>query len=538
MLSLLASVVLAQNTPDTSPPPSPQSSLPGPAAPSPHPQLSVSAPAHPQPLSPRSLSALPPNWWYPPPQEVRPLPGGLDKVPLFNSNSPEVMRRSGILLSTFPPQGKRYPQAHLNYAFTGRFNIFAHHIAKAQQANHTRTLYHGLMLHNPGQRPVTVEVMQAASFLGTPDAPFINLPPMVNNDLGRVFSGPGSRVMDLILRGRRQTYWPSRKILQPGQSSMLMNLPVPFPGARRAQSVTQIPKPLNLEAAKALAAPPAPPPKVGPSSNTRSSLFQLRSSGPVHVASLALQAPIQRGGREMYPTLDNWKHLLVNGRLLWPRDIAPSPLNSQSEPFFYGRVAGVSRGVTWQAQVTDTPTSPKLTIPEPGKAFAYGLSTLPRGTFGTRQIQSAPMLVRYPDTAYLSHGNYGVHYQLTLPLHNSTASSRRVVIAIDTPLKQDKVALRGLAYLRRAPKKQVFFRGTVRARYTNDLGRPQTRYFHLVQHRGQPGGPLVILNLNPQESRTVKVDYLYPPDATPPQVLTIRTISRSFITESKNEPNS
>jgi len=40
------------------------------------------------------------------PQSVRPLPGGLDRVPTFNSNSPELVRTGGILLSTFPPSGK------------------------------------------------------------------------------------------------------------------------------------------------------------------------------------------------------------------------------------------------------------------------------------------------------------------------------------------------------------------------------------------------------------------------------------------------
>lgn len=63
-------------------------------------------------------------------QEVRALPGSLDEVPVFNSNSPEVVQQDGILLSTFPPEGMANPEAHLNYAFNGRFDIFAHHIAR------------------------------------------------------------------------------------------------------------------------------------------------------------------------------------------------------------------------------------------------------------------------------------------------------------------------------------------------------------------------------------------------------------------------
>src|SRR4028118_1014477 len=95
------------------------------------------------------------------PGEVRALPGKLDKVLLFNSNSPEVVQKEGILLSTFPPVGKSVPTAHLNFPVTGRFDIFAHHIAKATSPEDLRTLYLGVILHNSNPKPVTVEVLQA-----------------------------------------------------------------------------------------------------------------------------------------------------------------------------------------------------------------------------------------------------------------------------------------------------------------------------------------------------------------------------------------
>ena len=66
------------------------------------------------------------------PQTVRPLPGGLDTVPVFNSNSPEIIESDGILLSTFPSRGKSAPSAHLNYPLSGRFDIFSHHVARGQ----------------------------------------------------------------------------------------------------------------------------------------------------------------------------------------------------------------------------------------------------------------------------------------------------------------------------------------------------------------------------------------------------------------------
>ncbi|NEO28617.1 MAG: DUF3370 family protein, partial [Kamptonema sp. SIO4C4] len=37
------------------------------------------------------------------PQDIRPLPGQLNEVPVLNSNNPEVIYSDGILVSTFPP---------------------------------------------------------------------------------------------------------------------------------------------------------------------------------------------------------------------------------------------------------------------------------------------------------------------------------------------------------------------------------------------------------------------------------------------------
>jgi hypothetical protein len=452
--------------------------------------------------------------------EFRALPGKLDKVPVFNSNSPEVLRRSGILLSTFPPMGKRQPSAHLNFAFNGRFDIFAHHIAKTDRPDDTPTLYQGILLYNPSRtRSITIKVLQSATFLGTPNAPFIELPPQINNDFGRIFSEPGGRVVDHVLRGRRQTHWPPVIYLHPGQSQMLMNLPIPVPRTLASKKPVRGPE---AQKANALALVTNTLLRnTASSSNTRSTLAYLQTDGSVYVASMAMLAPLNPDGTEAIPTKRDWEQLLMNGELLSPRDLPPSPLTQTTDPFYYGRVAGVSRGSLWKAQITDDATSQQLTIPKPGQMFAYGLNTLQRGTFGTGQVQSAPMLVRYPDTAYLAHGNYGIHYDLTLPLYNPTPQDQKVVIGMQTPLKHDRKAL-GLNFWR-SNTAPVFFRGTVRVRYKDDEGNPQLHYFHLVQKQGQESEPLVTLTLKPEENRLVNVDYVYPPDATPPQVLTVKT---------------
>ncbi|MBG1268423.1 DUF3370 domain-containing protein [Nostoc sp. WHI] len=440
-------------------------------------------------------------------QEVRPLPGQLDTVPTFNSNSPELVLKEGILLSTFPPDGKKVPTAHLNFPFRGRFDIFAHHVAKAEPPENLRSLYLGIILHNPGSELVKVNILQAASYLSQPDAPFIELPSFSENILGKVFAGPGDRVMSNVLRGKRQEIFPAQIEIPPGQSRMLLNLPIPVQG-------------------------------LTPPLNGRSTLMRLWSNGTVYAASLAMFARTNSDGSERglrqpvrvasptgeagSPTLEEWQNLLDNSDVAGPRDKTPTALEETDKPRIYGRVAGVVNGSQWQALLIDNPKARYLNIPQPGEVFSYPLSSLHGGTFGTGQIQSAPMLVRYPDTAYRAHGNYGIQYNLTLPLYNNTQSPQTVSVSVQTPLKEDQLVKIGLRFFN-IPARQVFFRGTVRVRYNDDQGLPRTKFVHLVQRRGQMGEPLVLLNIKPGDRSLVQVDFLYPPDATPPQVLTVST---------------
>jgi hypothetical protein len=266
---------------------------------------------------------------------------------------------------------------------------------------------------------------------------------------------------------------------------------------------------------------PIPVRTLDPPLNGRSTLIRLRSDGKVYAASLARYAPLDAEGKERAPTLEEWQQLLNNGKLAEPRDRVPTPPDSTKGQIIYGRVAGVAQGSQWRTQLVDSPTTQFLKIPQPGQAFSYGLSTLHAGTMGTGQIQSARMLVRYPDTAYFAHGNYGVQYSLTLPLINPSSETQTVTLAFETPIKEDDPQTQ-LRFLE-PPAKQVFFRGTVQIRYKDDAGLPRTRIVHLVQRRGQQGEPLVMIKMPPQDTRLLQVDFLYPPDATPPQILTVRT---------------
>lgn len=420
--------------------------------------------------------------------EVRSLPGQLDKVPMFNSNSPEWVKTEGILLSTFPPEGKKVPAAHLNFPFQGEFTLFAHHHTHTPPK--LQTLYTGIIVNNPGKQPITLEILQAATYQ-MQEAPFKEKPAMLENPNGEVFSGPGIRAVDRVLRGMRQPDFPAQLVIPPGESRMLLNHPTPVQGLE---------KPIN----------------------GRSTFMHLNSSGKIYVASLTLYAKKNPDGSDRAPTLQEWQQLLETGNFAGPREPIPTPPTATSGKLIYGRVGGVQLGSKWKATLADKDRE-NLAIPQPGKAISYAISTLRGGRLGTEQIQAGKMLARYPDTAHEAHGNYGVYYDLTVPLINRSDKPQTVTVTLETPLKEDKLSKGGLRF--RIPSLDFpFFRGTVRLRYTDESGESVTRYVHLWHRFGQVLEPLLILDLKAQEARTVRVDFLYPPDSTPPQVLTVRTL--------------
>jgi Protein of unknown function (DUF3370) len=420
--------------------------------------------------------------------EVRSLPGQLDNIPLFNSNSPEWVKKEGILLSTFPPEGKKVPGAHLNFPFLGQFNLFAHHFSHTPP--NLQTLYIGAILYNPGTEPITVEVLQAASYLMEPDAPFKQKPEQSESPNGEVYSGPGIRAVDSVLRGMRQPDFPEKLVIAPGDRAMLMNRPIP---------VRNLPKPIN----------------------GRSTFVRLKSSSRVYAATLAMYAKQNADGSDRAPTLQEWQELLDNGGLAGPRDKTPTPPGAAGN-LIYGRVAGVQQGSGWQAQLVDRDTA-DLKIPEIGKGISFAIATLRGGKLGTEQVQAAKLLVRYPDTAYEAHGNYGVYYDLALPLYNHMDKPQTVALSLATPLKEDVLSKNGLRF-RKPSLDFPFFRGTVRLRYQDDRGAATTRYVHLWQRLGQVVEPMVKLKLAAGERRSIEINFIYPPDATPPQVLTVKTL--------------
>lgn len=422
--------------------------------------------------------------------QMRLLPGGLNNAEMFNSNSPEVVQKPGILLSTFAPDNMSYPEAHLNHPLKNDFAIFSHHIAKGLSEGDQRTLYQAIILYNAGAQKAKLKIYDWASYLSQPDAAFVGLSAYLPNDSGQIFSGPGDRVTTEILLGLAKPK-VAEIVIEPGAYYLLANLPIPVKG-------------------------------LSPPLNGRSTLGHLHSSQPLSIASLAMFAPVNENGVEREPNIDEWTELLKQGDLAGPRDKVPSAPEAKG-PIVYGRVAGVSLGTSWRADLVDASSKQNdyLTIADAGSSISYPLASVRNGTFGTGQVQSAPMLVRYPDTAYQAHGNYGIEYDIRLNLFNPYKQPRTIDVIIQTPLKNDMPS-NSLFFLQPATK-SVFFRGSLELKYKDDFGVSQKRYIHLVQYRGQKGQALVSINLAGHKKRTVDMRLIYPPDATPPQVLTIYT---------------
>jgi hypothetical protein len=445
----------------------------------------------------------PPSQYIIQKQPVRPLPGQLDKIPVFNSNSPEVIKNPGVLLSTFAPTGKNNGNSHLNYTFNGRFDIFTHHIARppVDPVIAKRQMNLGIVAYNPGNKPVKLEILQSLSYTSKDDAPFQELPSYADNTHGNVYSGPGSRLATDILRGVSN---PTASItLVPGQTQVIFQQPIPTGSAR-------------------------------------SGFMKLRSSGGVQIASIALLdnieippvspeilAPFDIPQPPPLPLLKSpqetdWLTAVNNAPLATPRDGAPSR-SGRNGALVYGRVAGVSLGTRWEASLTDRPGDTSLTIPDRNQAFSYLLNGVAGGTLGTRQIQTALLAVRYSDTAFAAHGNYTTYYRLTMPLINKTNREQAVIIKMQTPLK-DNLNVDRLRF-NATLSNQIAFRGTIRIAYPQtNSEEPAVSQVHVVQRQGEQGKPLVIINMPAGTQKLVEIDLVYPPDATPPQVFTLESI--------------
>ena len=166
-------------------------------------------------------------------QIVRPLPGGLDSVPMVNDNNPELIQADGILLSTFPDGGT----SSIGTELKGRFDLFSHHVYAGTEDSLDSTIWLGLLMAPLGDESVTVTLLEGSTSLsqateeGQTAAPFLPLPALMRETTSVIAAGPGSRVAgDLIRRQTAAELAQCHWTLKPGAPTRLLQLPIPVQG--------------------------------------------------------------------------------------------------------------------------------------------------------------------------------------------------------------------------------------------------------------------------------------------------------------------
>jgi hypothetical protein len=388
-----------------------------------------------------------------------PLPGGLDATPVLNSNHPEIVRAPGIALSTLALPGP----AHLDRAFDGPFEVFTHHVNGTGKAMHQ-----AIVLHNDGTRPVTVTLGPSAVRTGLYGL-FFRLPAALDGLIKAVardqdaVTGPGPAVAEALLAGRRQR--PERAlVVPPGQTVVL--------DARRLVPWA-----------------------------VASSKWQLASDGPVRAAVLFDAAPLDPARAET---------VLRRGQLAGrnPADLAPTPPGDTGGRFIFGRVAGIQQGATWRGTLGAQPGQPGIVLGDGPLALAWPIVTKRGHLLGTGQDQTAPVTHRLPDAAYAAHGNYGVTYDLALPLRNPGSRARRVELWLDSP--------------KPTPGMPLAFSGPVEVTWVDAAGRSH-RVLRRLNMRPESRARITTLEVPAGAALDVRVRLVYPADATPPQVLRLRS---------------
>ncbi|MGE3725116.1 MAG: DUF3370 family protein [Candidatus Sericytochromatia bacterium] len=420
---------------------------------------------------------------------VFPLPGGLNETWMLHSNSPERVEQSGILVSSLPP-AKLEDKRKLGVALQGEFGLFLHHVARTPPLSSSR-LYLAVVASNPAERETALKVKQGAFFRTWPEAPFYALSGIQNNDSGQIFAGAGDRLSLAWLRGENT--------IEP----------------RAVQLPAHAHRVLLLEAV------PTNPLWVLQQDNALSGLFQFQSEDPVYLSTLAW---VSQTGEP--PQEKDLIQMLESGLAAGPEEApATAYISGQPPPrgvFRYGRVAGIGNGSEWQGQLNPLPV-------EVGERVGFPIASVYLKRLGTQQNQSAPLHKRVSETAIESHGNYGLKYSLKAQLHNPDTRPRRYAIYLHNPLEvrlQPDLPHQAEAIFQTSRSAAVRFRGSLLLSWKVDSAdKIEESLMHQILHEGEEAGALKIFELPAQSSSELKIELVYPPDATPPQLLELQRLS-------------
>jgi hypothetical protein len=308
-------------------------------------------------------------------QRARPLEGSFNSVPVLHSNQPEEVEGPGILITTEP--GFSYaaetgrPLQNAEYTFNGEFGVHMHHKyfpdyrGQIRPGERRTELTLGLILTNPGTRPVTVRFKRGAvrnSF----QAPYLGTHKMGVRPLGpRPWNtGPGDATAVQMLRGNLDRELSRDVVIPPRSRIVLLRTQLPALGIANA-------------------------------------LLRGRSDGPFQMAVVAASNP--RSDADLVAVLDR--------RRLAPGRIYLNMLGDIQSGRVFSRVGGVALGDTYQATLRhDLSRQGPLHVP---------FTSTNRTHFGTRDVQVNPLAVRMIDSSLDNVGTYGVRFDLDLELYGS-----------------------------------------------------------------------------------------------------------------------
>lgn len=409
---------------------------------------------------------------------ISPLPGGLDQRLVLHSNNPERIETAGILISTRAQAG----DAFLSQPLSGDFDLFLHHIARTPILSGEQ-IYLGLVASLPDTQTsgsVELKLLRGNAFLTRPDAPFIELPAVQANSAELIFSGPGDRLA-LAELTQASTIKPQR---------------------------WQISKPVLLNSWQL----PTNPLWAIQQDNALSGLLHFRSQADIDLSLIAIKASSP-------PALADYLALLKQAQRAGPADANATVYDPQEPPgggtFRYGRVAGLVQGSQWQGQIEVSPT--QISQLESATALAWPVASLYLKRYGTGQSQSAPVIKRLPGAAIESQGNYGLHYRLEIKLP-AREQARRYRLSLTQPQSVNQ----GQPVFLNPPATQISFRGSIQVSEAG-LTPPAVTRTHLVLHAGERPAPFWQADIAAAETRSLLIEWVYPADATPPQLLLLES---------------
>lgn len=305
-------------------------------------------------------------------QKARPLNGRFNSVPVLHSNQPEEVEGPGILINTQPGTAISTETGQMlrnaEYTFNGDFGVHLHHkyfppYRKQISPTERRSeLSLGLILINPGNRPVQVQ-FQKGAVRNSFEAPYLANHLMGVKPLGRRpwNTGPGDATAVQLLRGKLDRKLEQAVTLPPRSRLVLFQTDLPALGIANA-------------------------------------LLRGRSDGAFQMAVVAARNPLSDA--DILAVLDSRQ--LAPGRV-YLRRIAE--INNRQ---VFSRVGGVALGDSYTAALKhDLSSQGPLHVP---------LTSTNRHNFGTNEIQVNKLASRMVDSSLDNVGTYGVRFDIDLNL--------------------------------------------------------------------------------------------------------------------------